>query len=80
MDKEDWLKAIGLNKEELIKWLNEVKEENNFLKDIIKKYEEEYATVELKTSKTVDPETLEDETFIYYEVEIGKIHYIRHWV
>lgn len=43
MDKEQWLKAINMTKEQLIEWLNEMYEDEKRLKDIIRNYEKYYA-------------------------------------
>lgn len=39
MTRENWLKAIKCSKEELIEWLDEMYQDDEWQKEVIKKYE-----------------------------------------
>ena len=39
MTREDWLKAIKCSKEELIEWLDEMYRDDEWQKEVIRKYE-----------------------------------------
>lgn len=40
MTREEWLKAIKCSKEELIEWLDEMYRDDEFQKQVIRKYEQ----------------------------------------
>ncbi len=80
MEKNEWLKAISLDKAELIKWLNEEYEEERNLRDIIRRYEKDYASVSDEMAEIPNLETGLIEQKFYWKVDTKNFSYKRTWV
>lgn len=80
MDKEKWLKAIKCSKEELIEWLNEMYEDDERLKEIIKKYEDTYNVgIENIQEAILDPIERNQKISFYTKVKAKNFEYKRNW-
>lgn len=80
MDKEEWLKAINCTKEELIKWLNEMYEDEKAYRDIIRKYEDTYAVgLERVQEVYYDPKDMKEKLKYYTKIKAKNFEYKRNW-
>ena len=86
MDKEQWLKAIECSKEELIKWLNEMYEDEQRTREIIRKYEELYGVQKENIQEQIEnPKTLRPDIRFYTKVKARNFNnatgfeYTRNW-
>lgn len=80
MNKEEWLKAIKCTKEELIEWLNEMYEDDKRLKEIIKKYEDNYnVSIEKVEEAFYDPYKRNQKLNFYTKVKARNFEYKRNW-
>ena len=80
MNKEEWLKAINLTKEQLIEWLNEMYEDDKRLKEIIRKYEINYdVSIKNEQYAVYNPTTMKQELHFYTKVKANGFEYKRNW-
>lgn len=81
MNKEEWLKAIKSSKEELIEWLNEMYEDDKRLKEIIRKYEDNYNVGIERIEETFYNPILErnQKLRFYTKVKAKNFEYKRNW-
>ena len=80
MNKKEWLKAIKCSKEELIEWLNEMYEDEERYREIIKKYEESYGVkTENIEEAFYNPTTMKQDIKFYTKVKAINFEYKRNW-
>jgi hypothetical protein len=80
MNKEDWLRAIKCSKEELIEWLNEMYEDEERLKQIIEKYEDNYNVgLERIQEEIYNPKDMNKSLRFYTKVTAKNFEYKRNW-
>lgn len=71
MEEKDFLKAMKLNKEELIEWLNEQYKQEKRLKEIIEQYEEKCGAIKTRETKHITNSKGEEEIFIEEIVSVN---------